>query len=74
MPKPTKTLEEKAVFRYRRNQARAKLSRYAALLVTAKRPDLTPEQVYNVLRDPIRCYDDEVLEVLEELATTKAAA
>ena len=74
MPKPIKTPEEKAVFRYRRDQVRSKLPRYAALLVTAHRPDMTAEQVYNVLRNPIRSYDDEVLKALEEIATSKIAA
>lgn len=74
MPKPTKTPEEKAVFRYRRDQVRAKLPRYAALLLTASHPKFTPEQVYNVLRSPIRCYDDSVLVALEELATSKTPA
>lgn len=72
MPKPTKTPEDKAVFRYRRDAVRAKLPRYAALLVTAQRPDLTAEQVYNVLRSPIRSYDDDVLNELEKIASLKA--
>ncbi|MCC3159725.1 hypothetical protein LJ737_20960 [Hymenobacter sp. 15J16-1T3B] len=74
MAKSSKTPEEKAVFRYRIEQVRPRLKRYAALLVTSKRPDIDAERVYNVLRNPIRCYDDEVLEVLEEIANVKVAA
>lgn len=74
MAKPLKTPEEKAVFRYRVEQVRPRLKRYAALLVNTKRPDIDAERVYNVLRNPIRCYDDEVLNVLEELANVKAVA
>ena len=68
MPTTQKTPEEQAVFRYRVKQAREKLPRSATKVLTTVYPHLKPEQVYNVLRTPIRCYDDEVLKHLEELA------
>ncbi|KAA9333365.1 hypothetical protein F0P96_10370 [Hymenobacter busanensis] len=74
MPKALKTPEEKAVFRYRVEQVKPRLKRYAALLVTSQHPEISAERVYNVLRTPVRCYDDEVLNALEELANLKVAA
>lgn len=74
MPTATKTPEDKAVFRYRLNQIRPQLKRYSALLVNSLHPEISTERVYNVLRTPIRCYDDEVLNILEELTRVKTTA
>jgi hypothetical protein len=74
MPTATKTPEDKAVFRYRLEQIRPRLKRYAALVVNSLHPHIHTERVYNVLRTPIRCYDDEVLDALESIANTNVPA
>ncbi|MCC2547678.1 hypothetical protein LJY25_14580 [Hymenobacter sp. BT175] len=74
MPKPLKSPEEKAVFRYRVEVARPKLPQWPAVRVSTMRPDIDPEDVRNVLRRPPRRYDDDILNELEKLAVSQPAA
>jgi hypothetical protein len=73
MPKALKSPAQKQAFCKKLESLRPKLPTQAALRVTTLRADIPVEHVYNVLRQPTRRFDDEILSLLEQLAYKQAA-
>ncbi|RPD50016.1 hypothetical protein DNI29_04260 [Hymenobacter sediminis] len=65
---PQKTQAQKADFEKKLARIRPQLPKPTVAILCAIRPDLDPERVQNVLRTPIRRYDDEILKALTLLA------
>lgn len=72
MPKALKTREEKTEYENRLNAIRPDLPDYAGQELASfcrytQREALKPQHVWNVLRQPVRRYDDEILKALEAM-------
>lgn len=75
MPKALKTQEEKRAFKARLEAIRADLpdqagSELASFCRYTQRDVFKQNHVWNVLRQPIRRYDDEILKALESMVKT----
>jgi hypothetical protein len=72
MPKALKTPQEKAAYELRLEAIRSNLpeqagSELASFCRYTQRPVFKQSHVWNVLRQPIRRYDDEILKALEAM-------
>jgi len=72
MPKALKTQDEKRAYEARLEAIRAELpeqagSELASFCRYTQRDNFKQQHVWNVLRQPIRRYDDEILKALEAM-------
>jgi hypothetical protein len=81
MPKALKTPEQKRAYELRLEAIRSELSEHPVMELNSfclytQRDKFPKKHVYNVLRVPVRRYDDEILKALEAMvkATAKLAA
>lgn len=75
MAETKKTQVEKLLYQQRLEAIREELPGNTAVELNAfcrytQRDTFEPEHIYNVLRTPIRRYDDEILECLEKMVKT----
>lgn len=68
MPKAVKTPQEKAYFAARVDFIRPSLPSSPGVRVNTLHPHIPSEHVIDVLRKPVRRYNDEILAALEALA------
>ena len=74
MAETLKNPKEKAEYARKLAKVRPFLPGNPASVLTTIRPDFETEHVYNVLRTPIRRYDDDILAALIDLATPRMRA
>ena len=72
MPKALKTQEEKRAYERRLGAIRAELPERAGLELAAfcrytQRENFKQSHIWNVLRQPVRRYDDDILKALESM-------
>lgn len=68
MPRAVKTPEEKEYFAARVDFIRSRLPSSPGVRVNTLHPHIPREHVIDVLRKPVRRYNDEILAALESLA------
>jgi hypothetical protein len=73
MPKAVKTPQEKAYFAARVDSLRQFLPSSPGVRVNTLHPHIPSEHVIDVLRKPVRRYNDEILAALEALAMPTVA-